>query len=418
MNTVPIFVDVADRRPLIVGATDVAAHRVRRLADRARHVDVAADALTDAFAELAASGKVRRVAAEPGATAIRGRPLVISASGDLNEDSRVSAIARALGVPVNVPGRPELSTFALDDPDAEGNRPRRRLAEAGSSVVAQASRPARVLLVGAGPGDPDLLTMRAVRALATADVILYDELVDRAVLDHARPETRLIHVGKRGGRPSWKQADIHAAILEQAAEGRTIVRLKGGDPFVFGRGGEEIAAIRAAGLEVEVIPGITAAVAAAASTQVPLTHRDLSRTVTFLSGAGPGHGLPDFAHIDLEALSDGHHTLAVYMGVRTAGDLGRSLIAAGWAADTPVLAIEHAARACERRVRATIRDLADRSEALGLTSPAILLVGRVAGLPVHGALDVLASEIEADPPRRTLAPLTIPKAPARESAYA
>ena len=148
-----------------------------------------------------------------------------------------------------------------------------------------ASQRARVLLVGAGPGDPELLTLKAVRALGDADVILYDELVDRAILEHARPEALLIHVGKRGGRPSWKQADIHELILEHAANAKTIVRLKGGDPMVFGRGGEEIAALRSAGIEVEVIPGITAAVAASASTQVTLTHRDFSRTVTFLSGA-------------------------------------------------------------------------------------------------------------------------------------
>lgn len=250
------------------------------------------------------------------------------------------------------------------------------------------SRPtARVVLVGAGPGDPELLTLKAVRALGSADVILYDELVDRSVLEHAHSDATLIHVGKRGGQPSWKQADIHEVILEHASAVQMIVRLKGGDPFVFGRGGEEIAALRSAGIEVEVIPGITAAVAAAASTQVPLTHRDLSRTVTFLSGAGPGHGLPDFTHIDMAALNDGQHTIAVYMAVRTAGALGQTLLDAGWAADTPVLAIENASRPGERRVRATAQDLALRPQALALQSPAILLVGRVAGLPVHGPVD-------------------------------
>lgn len=253
---------------------------------------------------------------------------------------------------------------------------------------------ARVLLVGAGPGDPELLTLKAVRALGNADVILYDELVDRAILEHARPEARLIHVGKRGGRPSWKQADIHKLIQDQATKATTIVRLKGGDPMVFGRGGEEIAALRSAGIEVEVIPGITAAVAASASTQVALTHRDFSRTVTFLSGAGPGHGLPDFTHIDLEALNDGQHTLAVYMAVKTAGALGQELLQAGWPGLTPVLAIENASRHNERRVRATVADLAKRPETLALESPAVLLVGRVAGLPVHGPLDIVETTID------------------------
>lgn len=252
---------------------------------------------------------------------------------------------------------------------------------------------AQVLLVGAGPGDPELLTIKAVRALERADVVLYDELVDARILEHTSETAVKVHVGKRGGQPSWKQADIQALILEHAVNGQTVVRLKGGDPFVFGRGGEEVAALRAAGLAVEVIPGITAAAAAASSAQIPLTHRDLSRTVTFISGAGPGHGLPEFTHIDLRALNDGQHTLAVYMAVRTAGDLGQTLINAGWSADTPVLAIENASRPTERRVRATIKDLAQRPEALQLNSPAILLIGRVAGLPVHGELNVVATAL-------------------------
>lgn len=249
--------------------------------------------------------------------------------------------------------------------------------------------PARVLLVGAGPGDPELLTLKAVRALKSADVIFYDDLVDRAVLEHARPGIRRIYVGKRGGKPSWNQRAIHELMFAHAFGGRTIVRLKGGDPFVFGRGGEEIAAMRAAGLKVEIIPGITAAIAAAASAQVPLTHRDLSRTVTFLSGAGPHHGLPEFTHIDLAALSDGNHTIAVYMGVKTSGALGNTLIAAGWDDSTPVLVVENASRRMERRVRATIRDLAEHPQRLALRNPAILLIGKVAGLPVDGPLDVI-----------------------------
>ncbi|MCH9809011.1 MAG: uroporphyrinogen-III C-methyltransferase [Alphaproteobacteria bacterium] len=261
---------------------------------------------------------------------------------------------------------------------------------------------ARVVLVGAGPGDPELLTIKAVRAIESADVILYDDLVDRQVLEYARAGVTMIHVGKRGGQVSWKQADIHKLILEHARGGQTVVRLKGGDPFVFGRGGEEVALLRSAGIKVDVVPGITAAVAAASSTQIPLTHRDLSRTVTFLSGAGPGHGLPEFTHIDLRALNDGQHTLAVYMGVKTAGALGRELLAAGWDESTPVLAIENASRDCERRVRATVGDLARRPKSLALTAPAILLVGRVAGLPVEGQLDIVEAARRTASPEREL----------------
>ncbi|MEQ8824528.1 MAG: uroporphyrinogen-III C-methyltransferase [Filomicrobium sp.] len=255
------------------------------------------------------------------------------------------------------------------------------------------ARQARVVLVGAGPGDPELLTLKAVRALEDADVILYDELVDPRILDHASELALKIHVGKRGGQPSWQQKDIQSLILEHAVDGQTVVRLKGGDPFVFGRGGEEIANVRAAGINVDVVPGITAAVAAASSAQIPLTHRDLSRTVTFMSGAGPGHGLPDFTHIDLTALNDGQHTLAVYMAVKNAGSLGQAIVAAGWDAKTPVLAIENASRPNERRVRATVSDLANRPAALNLESPAILLIGQVAGLAVNGQLDVVETAL-------------------------
>lgn len=475
MRTFPIFVDVENRSPLIVGATDLAVIKARLVAKRANIIDVSADERNEALGELAAAGKVRLVPSKPGAEALRGRPFVIAATNDDSENARVSNLARELGVPVNVPDRPELCTFALgaivDRGDltvaigTEGLAPmlatrlrawleqelhprlgvlarvagefRNRVADAlppgparrrfwervlggdaaravldGSEEEARSiivgaiansestrARPPRVLLVGAGPGDPELLTLRGVRALKAADVILYDELVDRSILDHARREAHLIHVGKRAGQPSWMQADIHKLILKHASEGQMIVRLKGGDPFVFGRGGEEVAALRAAGIEVEVIPGITAAVAAAASTQIPLTHRALSRTVTFLSGAGPGHGLPDFAHIDLEALSDGQHTIAVYMGIRTSRSLGRALIGAGWDHDTPVLAVENASRPTERRVRATVRELAGCPESLGLKSPAILLIGRVAGLPVDGQLDVVERVLEEIPER-------------------
>lgn len=276
------------------------------------------------------------------------------------------------------------------------NEPQHHFADKDNVTPPKRQR-ARIFLVGAGPGDPELLTLKAVRALQTADAVLYDELVDRAVLDVVNPRAVQVHVGKRGGGQGWRQRDIHELILAHAFASRSIVRLKGGDPFIFGRGGEELEALREAGLDVEVIPGITAAVAAAASTQIPLTHRRLSRTVTFMSGAGPAHGLPEFTHIDLEALNDGQHTIAVYMGVKTSHALGTTLIGAGWNPDTPVLAIENATRYAERRVRATVRDLAERPAILALRSPAILLIGRVAGLPIQGRFDVVEKAVAEVP---------------------
>ena len=159
--------------------------------------------------------------------------------------------------------------------------------------------PGRVLLVGAGPGDPDLLTLKAIRALKTADVILYDRLPGMRVLEHARREAMLIPVGKTRGAHSVPQAKIQALMIEHASAGKTVVRLKGGDPLVFGRAGEEIAALRAARIEVEIVPGVTASLAAAASLQIPLTHRDISHSVTFLSGQEAGGEEPELLRISI-----------------------------------------------------------------------------------------------------------------------
>ena len=197
----------------------------------------------------------------------------------------------------------------------------------GAAIEKAAETPqphGRVLLVGAGPGDPELLTMKAVRALKAADVILYDRLVGEGVLDHARREAELIPVGKAKGLHSVPQSEINALLIERAKAGQTVVRLKGGDPFIFGRGGEELDALREAGIAIEIIPGVTAGIAAAASLQIPLTHRDMSHTVTFLSGHEAGGQEPSFEHLDLAALVGGKNTLLVYMGVSTAGVIASS----------------------------------------------------------------------------------------------
>jgi uroporphyrin-III C-methyltransferase/precorrin-2 dehydrogenase/sirohydrochlorin ferrochelatase len=213
------------------------------------------------------------------------------------------------------------------------------------------------------------------------------------VLDHARREAELIAVGKAKGAHSVPQEDINALLVARAQAGQTVVRLKGGDPFIFGRGGEELDALRAAGIAVEIIPGVTAGVAAAASLQIPLTHRDVSHTVTFLSGHEAGGEEPSFEHLDLAALAGGKNTLLVYMGVSTAGQIAKKLLDAGFAPTLPVLAVENASRDDERRVATNIAELAAAPERLGLKSPAVLIFGEVAALPAHGLVeDILALE--------------------------
>jgi uroporphyrin-III C-methyltransferase/precorrin-2 dehydrogenase/sirohydrochlorin ferrochelatase len=221
---------------------------------------------------------------------------------------------------------------------------------------------------------------------------LYDGLVGEGVLEHARREAVLIPVAKSKGAHSVAQADINGLMVEHARQGHTVVRLKGGDPFVFGRGGEELEALREAGISVEVVSGITAAVAASASVQIPLTHRDHSHSVTFLSGhAAKGVG-PDFEGIDLASLAGGENTLVLYMGVSVCGEVAAKLIDAGWSPDTPVLAVENASRTNERRVASRLSTVAATPERLKLKSPAVLFFGEVAGLEAEGLVDRVLDE--------------------------
>ena len=192
----------------------------------------------------------------------------------------------------------------------------------------------RVTLVGAGPGDPELLTLKAVRALQEADVVLFDALVSEEVLGFVRTEARKLLVGKRGGRVSCRQDDINAMMLNLAAQGRRVVRLKAGDPMIFGRAGEEIAVLREAGIAVEVVPGITAAMAAASKFGVSLTHRDCAQAVKFITAHSRKGELPD---LDWRACADPATTLIVYMGARTAAGLSQRLTTEGLDPATPVV---------------------------------------------------------------------------------
>ena len=278
----------------------------------------------------------------------------------------------------------EAARAILDGDEVAG----RTAIEAGlSNATANTPAVGRVILVGAGPGDPDLLTLKAVRALKSADVIVHDGLMGDGVLDHARREAHLISVAKAKGRHSKTQAEINALLVALAREGKTVVRLKGGDPSIFGRGGEEIETLRASGIAVEVVPGITAATAAAASLQVPLTHRDLSRSVTFISGHAAGDGAPEFDQVDLSALAHQGATLVVYMGLSTSGALARALLDAGWSPAVPVIIASRISQPGERRMTTTIDVLAEPSTKIDLTGPALLIIGEVASLDAAGVIE-------------------------------
>jgi uroporphyrin-III C-methyltransferase / precorrin-2 dehydrogenase / sirohydrochlorin ferrochelatase len=232
-----------------------------------------------------------------------------------------------------------------------------------------------VVLVGAGPGNPELLTLRAVRALQSADVILFDDLVAADILDFARREAKKMLVGKTGYRASCRQDDINALMISLAKAGRRVVRLKGGDPMIFGRADEEIAACRAAGIAVEVVPGITTAQGAASRLLVSLTRRGEARRVQYITGHGRDGKLPN--DIDWQSLADPAVTTVVYMPAKTLPELVTAAVQAGLDPATPAVAVERATRADERIIGATIADLPARLAAEPPSGPVVVMIGRV-----------------------------------------
>lgn len=245
-----------------------------------------------------------------------------------------------------------------------------------------------VTLVGAGPGDPELLTLKAVRALRAADVILYDDLVTAPILEFARRESRRILVGKKGYGPACKQTDINKLMVALALEGQRVVRLKSGDPMIFGRGGEEIDDLKAAGIAYDVIPGISAAQAAAARLKVSLTHRNHAKRLQFITGHSREGKLP--ANLDWTALADPGATTAVYMAHRTLGELRDKLIAAGLPPDTPAYAMMDVTREAERIVPSTIRDLPEALALHGVSGPCLVLIGAALGSSLEATDSVTA----------------------------
>lgn len=232
---------------------------------------------------------------------------------------------------------------------------------------------AQVTLVGAGPGDPELLTLKAVRALEQADVVLIDDLVNPAVLAHVPAVARVIQVGKRGGCVSTPQAFIERLMVTEARAGKRVVRLKGGDPYLFGRGGEERTTLQAQGISVEVVPGISSGVAAPASIGIPVTHRSYSQGVIFVTG----HGKDASSEPHWPALAQSGLTLVIYMGVARAEAIQQGLLAGGAARTLPVAVVQSATRAEQRQLLTTLGELPQALRSSGLGSPSIIVVGDV-----------------------------------------
>jgi uroporphyrin-III C-methyltransferase len=226
----------------------------------------------------------------------------------------------------------------------------------------------KVFLIGAGPGDPELMTLKAARALGKADVVLVDDLVNRGCIAHVRSDAKVVEVGKRGGCKATPQAFIEKLLIQYARQGHVVARLKGGDPFVFGRGGEEVQALLEAGVEVEVIPGITAGLAAPALLGIPVTHRDTARGVTFLTGHTKDGTEPDW-----QALARSGMTLVVYMGLKNLAKIVTALKTAGMDAATPACIIENGTLRSQRQRITTLGTLSGE----GFSSPCIIVIGEV-----------------------------------------
>lgn len=445
MKHFPVFLDLTDRRVVVVGGGETAAQKLRLLVRTGARTTVIAESFSEAVAELARTKQVRLEQRRFARGDVRGAALIIGAESRADQNAEVSAAARAHGIPVNVVDNPDLSTAivpAIVDRDpvivaigTEGASPiiardlrarleawlpagfgrlaaraaalrprvRQAIADPGArrqfwesllrgpfrvhvlsgdlaSADNEAERALRagarnhagsVALIGCGPGDPDLLTLKALQRLQDADVLVYDRLVNPAILEYARRDAVRINVGKSSEGETTAQSEINRILVREGLKGRRVARLKGGDTMIFGRAAEEMAAVRAAGIQVEIVPGITAAHACAASVGLPLTVRGKVRQFSVVTGATEDGDLQFDAH----ALTAPGQAAAIYMGVRNARQIERELLGGGAAPETPVVVVENGTRAEERTIATTLADLAAAVEAEGIAGPAVIFLG-------------------------------------------
>jgi uroporphyrin-III C-methyltransferase len=335
---------------LVCGGGPAALSAIRQLLDTGAVVTVVAPEIGATVADLAARGLLIMRRRPPAPDDFTGAALVVPATGVAERDQMIAAAARDHGVPA---------------------------VSAAPASVEQSTGAGSVILVGGGPGDLGLLTVAGLQAIKEADVIVCDRLAPLSALQHARPEAEIIEVAKIPRGTSTSQDRINEILIEHASAGKTVVRLKGGDPFVFGRGGEEWQACASAGILVTVIPGVTSAVAGPALAGVPLTHRELTQGFTVISGHAPP-GDPG-STLNWQALAMANTTLVIMMGVATLPNITAQLIKHGLPADTPAMTVADAAMPSQQAVRGTLADIATRTNEAGIKPPAITVIGAVAG---------------------------------------
>ncbi|WP_293509861.1 uroporphyrinogen-III C-methyltransferase [Parvibaculum sp.] len=274
-----------------------------------------------------------------------------------------------------------------------GNRKSKRVpnvaGDAAAALALPVFEPGWVWLVGAGPGDPGLLTLHALNALKQADIVVYDALVDEAVLQFANPRAKLEYSGKRGGKPSPKQRDISARLIELARRGKRVLRLKGGDPFVFGRGGEEALALVDAGIPFRLVPGVTAGVGGLGYAGIPVTHRDINHAVTFVTGHMAGGAVPE--NLDWPSIAKGSPVIVLYMALSHLGAIAQLLIENGRRAGEPVALVRNATLKDQSVLETTLGTAAEDVARADFKAPAIIVIGDVVrlreGLDWLGALE-------------------------------
>lgn len=397
MNDFPLFLDLTDRLVLIVGAGPVGTRRAEAAFAAGAQVHVVAPGATTAIELGAITGRWTWHRREFRTTDVDAAWLVHAATGDRAIDDAVVAAAdadRIWSIRASHAEKSRAWTAAADSFEGVtvavngGRDPRRAKAvrddisnrlRSGDIPLRRRRKPGsdggRVALVGAGPGDPDLLTLRARRLLRAADVVIADHLAPAAVLADLDADVDIRYAGKRPGRHSLTQEQINALIVDRALHGHRVVRLKGGDPFLLGRGGEEALACMEAGVPVEVVPGVTSAVAVPAAAGIPVTHRGITSSFLLLSGHA---GLADLRR-DL-AQARAQTTLVLLMATATLADISAEVIASGRPAQTPAAVIERGWTADQRTVVGTVGDIAERAEGAAVSAPAVVVIGEVVNL--------------------------------------
>lgn len=451
MKQLPIFIEVCDRRCLVVGGGEVAARKIALLLKAGAEVVVVAPTLCTNLAELHATGKIawEQTEFEPGH--VHDAWLVIAATDDKAVNEAVSRVSQTCGIPINVVDQPALCTFTMpsiidrspivvaissggaapvlsrllrarletlipatygrlaglagkfrkqvqsqlpegparrifwenvfEGPIAEqmlAGREEAAFTSLQKSLDQAATHPVQgeVYLVGAGPGDPDLLTFRALRLMQKADVVLYDNLVSEGVMELVRRDAERIYVGKKSSNHTLPQEDINMLLVRLAQEGKRVLRIKGGDPFIFGRGGEEIETLAEHGIPFQVVPGISAANGIASYAGIPLTHRDYAQAVTFVTG----HLKDGTVNLDWPALTRSHHTVVIYMGLDGLPEICRKLMEHGLPPQHPIAVVQQGTTRHQRVMTGTLADLPARVAEAGFKAPTLTIVGEVVTL--------------------------------------